>query len=180
MEIDLGICKLRAWRDGDLPSLVRYANDREVWLQLRDRFPHRYTPADGQAWIRFASSRTPATELAIEVDGEASGGIGVTLQEDVERVSAELGYWLGRLLWNRGIMSAAVRAATEYAFAAFSLTRIYALPFASNAASQRVLAKAGYVREGLVRRSAIKDGALLDQVLYAITDSDVLQTRTRS
>jgi [ribosomal protein S5]-alanine N-acetyltransferase len=177
MVIDLGIGKLRAWRDGDQPSLVRYANNREIWLNLRDRFPYPYTPADAQSWVQFASSQNPPANHAIEVDGEAVGGVSLSLHDDIERVSAEIGYWLGEPFWNRGIMSAAVRAITKYAFAEFSLTRVYAVPYASNAASHRVLAKAGYVREALLRRSAIKDGTVLDQVLYAITDLDLSRHR---
>ena len=95
------------------------------------------------------------------------------LHKDVERVAAELGYWLGEAFWGRGIMSVAVRAATEYAFSAFGLTRLYALPYARNSVSIRVLEKAGYTREALLRRSAIKDGVVLDQVLLAITDLDL-------
>ena len=41
--IDCELCSLRPWRESDLDSLVRHANDREVWLMLRDRFPHPYT-----------------------------------------------------------------------------------------------------------------------------------------
>ena len=172
-EIECGLCRLRPWRAGDESTLVLHANNREVWLNLRDRFPHPYTPADARAWIQAATSRDPPTDFAIEVSGEAVGGVGVKLHEDVDRVSAELGYWLGRTFWGRGIMPVAVRAATEYAFSSFGLTRVYALPYARNPASIRVLDKAGYVREALLRRSAIKDGVVLDQVLLAITDQDL-------
>jgi len=172
VEIDRGGCTLRPWRAGDEASLRRHADDREVWRNLRDRFPHPYTEADASAWVAYASGQAPPTNLAIEVAGEAVGGIGVLLHDDVERVSAEIGYWLGREHWGRGLMTGAVRAATRYAFSTFALTRVYALPFAGNAASCRVLEKAGYRREGLLRRSAIKDGIVLDQLLYAITDLD--------
>lgn len=164
--------QLRPWTDSDQQSLVRHANDRGIWRNLWDRFPHPYTPADAEAWVRIASSRDPITDLAIAVDGEAVGGIGFVLHEDVERCSAEIGYWLGRDFWGRGLMTAAVREATAHAFAAYSLTRVFALPFAYNAPSFRVLEKAGYLREGVLRRSAIKDGVVVDQVLYAITDRD--------
>ena len=87
---------------------------------------------------------------------------------DVERTSAEIGYWLGEGVWGRGIASAAVRAVSEHAFAAYGLTRLFAVPYARNAASARVLEKAGYVLEGRLRRSAIKDGVVLDQLLYAL------------
>ncbi len=173
MRFDLQHCKLRPWREGDEASLVAHANDRDVWLNLRDRFPHPYTQTDAKAWIELASKHAQPTNLAIEVDSEAAGGIGLQLHDDVERVSAEIGYWLGQRFWNRGIMSAAVRAFTEFGFKEFSLTRIYALPFATNLASQRMLDKAGYTREGVLRRSALKDGIVLDQVLFAITDTDL-------
>src|SRR5690606_1724188 len=144
-----------------------------IWLNLRDRFPHPYTAADAEWWIGHASNRHPPTSHAIEVDGEAAGDVSLTLHEDVERVSAEIGYWLGESFWNRGIMSAAVRAITRYGFSEFSLTRIYALPYASNVASHKVLERSGYTREAVLRRSAIKEGIVLDQVLYAITDLDI-------
>jgi RimJ/RimL family protein N-acetyltransferase len=163
---------LRPWRTGDEASLVRHANEREIWLNLRDQFPHPYTLADAEGWIRFALSQAQPTSFAIEVELEAVGGIGLRLQEDVERVTAEIGYWLGKAFWQRGIMTAALRAMTAYGFERFALTRIYAVPFTANAASQRVLEKAGYTREGTLRRSAIKDGEITDQVLFAITDRD--------
>lgn len=177
MEIDCGVCRLRPWRVGDESSLARHANNRAIWLNLRDRFPHPYTPADAEVWVQIASSHRPLTNLAIDVSGEAVGGVSLMLHDDVERVSAEIGYWLGESFWGRGIMSLAVRAATEYAFASFDLTRVYALPYTRNEASMRVLEKAGYRREGLLRRSAIKDRVVLDQVLYAITDLDRTASR---
>jgi [ribosomal protein S5]-alanine N-acetyltransferase len=174
MRLECERCVLRPWRAGDEASLLRHANDREIWLNLRDQFPHPYTAADAEWWIGFASSQPQLTSLAIEVESQAVGGISLRLHDDVERVAAEIGYWLGRAFWNRGVMTAALRAMTQYGFERFSLTRIYAVPFAANSASQRVLEKAGYLREGLLRRSAIKDGNVTDQVLFAITDRDCL------
>jgi ribosomal-protein-alanine N-acetyltransferase len=174
MRLDCGRCVLRPWRAGDETSLVRHANDREVWRNLRDQFPYPYTLADAAHWIGFASSQPRATSLAIEVESQAVGGVSLRLNDDVERVAAEIGYWLGREFWNRGVMTAAVCAMTEYGFEQFALTSIYAVPFASNTASHRVLEKVGYAREGVLRRSAIKDGTVTDQVLFAITDRDLV------
>jgi ribosomal-protein-alanine N-acetyltransferase len=101
------------------------------------------------------------------VNGEAVGGIGFQLQGDVERVSAEIGYWLGEPFWRRGIATEALVALTKYALVTHGLTRVYAVPFASNTASCRVLEKAGYVLEGKLRRSAVKDGNITDQLQYA-------------
>jgi RimJ/RimL family protein N-acetyltransferase len=172
LPLDCGCCLLRPWRPGDEDSLARHANDRGVWIHLRDRFPHPYTRTDAEHWVRLASGRTPPTDFAIAVGGQAVGGIGLVLHDDVERCSAEIGYWLGREFWGRGLATAAVRGLTGYAFAAHGLTRVYALPFADNAASLRVLQKAGYRCEGRLHRAAVKDGVVHDQVLYAITDED--------
>lgn len=171
--LDCGACVLRPWREEDVPSLARHADSYEVWRHLRDRFPRPYTQADAEWWVAFARGQEPQTNFAVEADGEAVGGIGLELKgDDVERCSAEIGYWLGEAAWGKGIATAAVRALTAYGFEAFGLTRIYAVPFANNPGSARVLEKAGYAREGVMRRSAIKEGVVLDQVLYAVTDQD--------
>jgi RimJ/RimL family protein N-acetyltransferase len=111
----------------------------------------------------------PETNFAIDVEGNAVGGIGFVLQDDVHRIAAEIGYWLGEPLWGRGIATAALCAVTEYAFATFELRRLYASVFEWNPASCRVLEKAGYSCEGKLKRSVIKDGKTIDQFLYAIT-----------
>ena len=168
MELDLGPCTLRSWRSGDEDSLVRHADDRDIWINLRDRFPHPYTRDDARAWLRQVAESTPETNFAVAVAGEAVGGIGITLQDDVSRRSAEIGYWLGRASWGRGIATAAVRALTDWAFAHFDLCRLYAGVFEWNPASARVLEKTGYVLEGRLRRSVTKDGRTIDQLLYAL------------
>ncbi len=176
VRLDCGHCVLRPWREGDEPSLVRHGNNYGVWRSLRDRFPRPYTHADAEWWVAFAGRQDPQTQFAIEVDGEAADGIGLELRGDIERRSAEIGYWLGEAFWGRGVITAAVRALTEYGFEAFDLTRIFAVPLANNTASIRVVEKCGYVREGTMRRSAIKEGVVLDQVLYAVTDRDLART----
>ncbi len=170
MQLDCGHCTVRSWRNGDEDSLVLHANNRKIWLNLRDRFPHPYTRADAQWWIQTVQERKPETNFAIDVGGKAVGGISVMLHDDVERCSAEVGYWLGEAFWGQGIMTAVLRVVTDYAFKEFSLTRIYAVPFAQNASSCKVLEKAGFVLEGVLRQSAVKDGVILDQLTYARTD----------
>jgi len=148
-------------------SIVRHANNRKVWLTLRDRFPHPYTRVDAQNWIQISLSNRPETNFAIDLFGEAIGGISFDLKTDVERYSAEVGYWLGETFWGRGICTAALKAATPYALKTYNLKRIFALPFIENIASIHVLEKADYHRECIMRRSAFKDGRFVDQVLYA-------------
>jgi ribosomal-protein-alanine N-acetyltransferase len=167
VEIDCGICKVRSWRLEDAESIVRHANNRKIWLNLRDRFPHPYTARDAQIYLKHVVSSQPETNFAIDLAGEAVGGVGLVLGTDVERHSAEIGYWLGESVWGRGIATAALKRCTRYAIAEYDLWRVFAVPFSENVASIRVLEKAGFVREGLMRRSAVKDGRVLDQVLYA-------------
>ncbi len=169
-EIAIGEWKLRAWRPGDEAALVKYANNRNIWINLRDRFPHPYTMDDATAWVQSVKDQRPVMNFAIATsnDDEAIGSIGLTLQEDVHRRSGEIGYWLAEPFWGRGIATRAVRALTEYAFTNFDLVRLYANVFEWNPASGRVLEKAGFTLEGRLRKNITKDGNTIDQFLYAL------------
>jgi len=171
--ITLTRSELRRWRSSDLASLVRNANNRAVWINLRDRFPFPYTAREGREWIRLTAAEAPLHNFAIVVDGEAVGGIGVEPQPDVHRRSVEIGYWLGEPYWGRGIMTEAVSAVTTYAIESLNMCRVFACVFESNPASARVLEKAGFDREGRLRRSVLKAGRMLDQLMYAyVVDDD--------
>ena len=163
----LAKCLLRSWRETDAPSIAPHADNRRVWINLRDAFPHPYRLADAQAYIRAARAAVPETSFAIVVDDAAVGAIGFKLHPDVERVAAEIGYWLAEPFWGRGIVTEALVAVTAHAIREHRLTRVFAVPYEWNPASFRVLEKAGYLCEGRMRRSAIKDGRVIDQLLYA-------------
>jgi RimJ/RimL family protein N-acetyltransferase len=158
---------IRPWTKRDLTALVRYANNRKVWLNLRDAFPHPYTAADGARFLERATRQDPVVFFAIATSDEAIGGIGVSPGVDVHRLTAEMGYWLAEPYWGRGFMTEAVTGFAAWAFDRFHLARIHAEPYANNTASCRVLEKAGFALEGRLRNSAVKDGQLLDQLLYA-------------
>jgi ribosomal-protein-alanine N-acetyltransferase len=158
---------IRPWRTADTAALVKYAANRKIWLNLRDSFPHPYTEASAASFLEMVGGQNPTTLFAIATQEEAIGGIGLSLNQDVHRLTAEIGYWLAEPYWGKGLMTEAVAKFTEYAFECFQLQRIYAEPYASNANSCRVLGKAGYVLEGRLRSSVIKDGQILDQLLYA-------------
>ena len=166
MRIELSRSIVRDYVDTDLLSLVRHANNRKVSIQLRDRFPYPYGEEHGRQFLDRVLHTKPVTGWAIEVDGELAGGIGLMLQTDVERVSAEIGYWLGEAHWGKGIATEVVRAVTQESFRLFELSRIFALPFADNRGSVRVLEKAGYSHEGTLPRSTIKEGVIRDQLMY--------------
>src|SRR5688572_29645751 len=101
----------------DLDSLVEHANNRNIWLNLRDGFPHPYLKRDGREFLRRMRTARPETTFAIAVDGQAVGAIGFVLRDDVDRVSSEVGYWLGEAFWGRGITTEALVAVTQYAVA---------------------------------------------------------------
>ena len=172
MQLSLSRCDVRSWRPDDLPALVAYADNRRIWLNLRDRFPHPYTKHAGREFLRTVQTQRPETLFAIAVGGEAVGGIGFVMLADVERVSAEVGYWLAEPFWGRGIATEALVAVTRYAIETHGFTRLFVVPFATNQGSCRVLEKAGYVLEGRLRRSAIKDGRIMDQLQYAFIASE--------
>jgi len=160
-------CVVREFRTDDAASLARHGNNRKVWLNLRDLFPHPYTEAHAAGYIAHVRKRPEILSFAIDVGGQAVGGISLRRGEDIERFTAELGYWLGEEYWGRGMTTDAIRDVTERGFALHGLIRIFAVPFTRNVASCRVLEKNGYAREGLMRQSAFKDGVAEDQYLYA-------------
>jgi len=171
MELVLASCLVRSWSWQDRDSIVHHANNRNVWINLRDRFPYPYTRKDSQIWLDCVVGLKPETNFAIAVADEAVGGIGFSIQPDVGIRSAEIGYWLGEEYWGRGIATDALIAVTDHAFEKFDLCRLYAHVFAWNEASARVLQKAGYSLEGRLRKSVTKDGQTIDQLMYAkVTD----------
>ena len=162
---------IRPWRAGDEASLVRHANNRKIWRNLLASFPHPYRMEDAVWWIREAQTqRAPIENLAIEIDGEACGAIGLKRFDDAAYCyTREIGYWLGEQYWGRGVMTAAVGLFSTYAWDAFALARLEACVFAWNPGSARVLEKNGYVLEGIQRNLIYKDNAFVDGLLYAKT-----------
>jgi RimJ/RimL family protein N-acetyltransferase len=158
---------LRAWTAQDAVALVKYANNRNISMNMRDGFAYPYTAENAKKFLEAASQKNPPTFYAIATPEEAIGGIGVTINSDVHRMSAELGYWLAEPWWGKGIMTEAVVKFTDHIFERFGLIRIYAEPYANNTGSCRVLEKADFVLEGRMKMNVIKDGQILDQFLYA-------------
>jgi [ribosomal protein S5]-alanine N-acetyltransferase len=151
----------------DANAIAKHANDRRIWINLRDAMPHPYSVDDAVAWLGSNIDQNPVELFTIDLDGEAIGAIGLVPGSDIERRSAELGYWLGAAHWGRGIATAAVHRICRYAFEDLDLLRIFATPMASNRSSKRVLEKAGFELEGVMRSCFVKDGQVCDAALYA-------------
>jgi RimJ/RimL family protein N-acetyltransferase len=167
MLLDLGDLRVRDWRKDDLDALLRHANNPKIAANLRDQFPHPYTRRDGIEYLNYVRTMDVPMSFAMEYGGEAIGGIGFKLGIDIARLSIEMGYWLAEAFWGRGLTTRAVTATSDWAFDNYKVVRIFATAFAHNAASIRVLEKSGFQREGVLRHSAIKNGVILDQIMYA-------------
>ena len=150
----------------DVDAIARYANNRKVWRNLRDLFPHPYHREDAAKFIAIIEATDPETAFAIANEQEAVGVIGFTIQSDVLRRTAEIGYWLGEPFWGKGIATRALVAVCRLVFSTSDIVRLTAPVFAWNLASARVLEKAGFVREGVMRSAVIKDGEITDQLIY--------------
>jgi len=160
--------KIRPWKIEDMQSLVKYANNWNVAKNLTDKFPHPYTESDGKSFIDFATRDNPIHIFAIEIEGQAAGGIGIHLQDDIHRKNAELGYWLAEPFWGNGIISNAIKEIIEVAFSTFDIDRIFARPFGTNIASQKVLEKNNFILEARFEKVLFKNGEYLDELIYAV------------
>ncbi|PID92314.1 MAG: GNAT family N-acetyltransferase [Bacteroidetes bacterium] len=160
---------LRPWKMEDAEQLSRHANNPRVAASLRDAFPHPYTLEDARSWLA-ALEEDPSDDviMAIEVDAEAVGGIGLHAMKDVYRYNAELGYWLSESYWGKGIVSEAVALMLELAFTRRHWLRVFASVFENNVGSMRVLEKNGFSRESVQRAAVMKGGQRLDEHVYAI------------
>jgi len=168
MRLECPQCVVRDWSLGDKDALVHVANSRAVWRNMTDMFPYPYGEVEADAWFSFLAGMPEPTHWVIEVDGRVAGGIGVEIGEGVFSRSANFGYWLGEPFWGRGIMTAAAQMVAPYAMAQFNLCRLEADVFEWNPASMRVLERCGFVREGVSAASVLKDGQVIDRVVYAL------------
>lgn len=158
--------KLRPWTFNDLESAFQNADSPDIYKFMSDGFPNSIDK--WKSFIDFTLKDDNILYLAIEINGQAVGGVGITPQEDIARNNAELGYWLGKDYWGQGIMTNVIKDIVGLAFDKFTINRIYAKPFETNFASHRVLEKAGFILEARFKKTVIKNGELLDELFYAI------------
>ncbi len=159
---------LRPFRDGDEASLVANANNIKIFNNVKDSFPHPYTYDDALWWISInKQSDKPITCFAIDVNGQVIGAMGIIIGSDVQRVTAEIGYWLGENYWGKGIATEALKQTSDYVFTNFpDLVRIWAAVFEHNKPSMNILEKAGFELEGIRKKGAIKNGVVIDEYVY--------------
>ena len=159
---------LRELKPDDTNRLSELANNKNIWNNLRDFFPFPYTKENARDFIDRCIKEDPKVTFAIEYKEELVGVAGLVLQSDINRLSAEVGYWIGEPYWNKGIASSAVALVVNYGFNTLKLNRIYCGVFDFNKASQRVLEKCGFTLEGIFKKAVIKDKKIIDEYRYAI------------
>jgi len=173
MELILSKAKLRPWNDKDAFALAKHANNQKIAENMRDGFPFPYTIDDAYNWLNMAMKETRHVLLAIEVEGEAAGGIGIIFKENVYRFSAETGYWLGEMHWRKGITSEAIAKLSDHVFTNTDIVRLYAEIFSPNTASMKTVSKAGFYPEAINKNAVFKNGKLLDQHVYCKLKQEV-------
>lgn len=163
-------CKIRAWRLTDAQSLAESLNDKKIHDNLRDGLPYPYTVSDAEAYIKamLDADQDKTHPFAITVDDLAVGSIGVFRKDNIHFRTGELGYYIAQPYWGRGLVTDAVRQVCRLIFETTDIIRIFAEPFAYNTASCRVLEKAGFAFEGVLRKNAVKNGKIIDMRLYAL------------
>jgi len=168
---------LHKWEIEYASDLTAAVNNKKVLDNLRDGIPYPYTEKDAKEFIvaTLAAEKDSQYAFAVTYDGRVIGSIGVFRREGVHRLTAELGYYIAEAYWGKGIMTEAVRQMWAYVFENTDIIRIFAEPYAYNKASCRVLEKAGFQFEGLLRQNVLKNGQPLDMKLYAILKPPVGQ-----
>ncbi|SDE11800.1 Protein N-acetyltransferase, RimJ/RimL family [Mucilaginibacter pineti] len=168
MELNGNGFTLRTWKSDDSESLKKNADNTNISDFLFDRFPSPYTLAEAHHFIGLKMNQDPVTNFAITINDEVIGVIGLDLREDVYSKAPLLGYWLSEHLWGKGIMPQAIKLIVAYGFANFPIVRIQAGVLGNNPKSMRVLEKAGFTKEAVLKNAIIKNGIILDEHIYAI------------
>lgn len=163
-------CTIRRWEMADAAQLAQALNNKNIQNNLRDGLPYPYTEKDAREYITAMLSADPNETFAFAIlaDNQVVGSIGIFRQTNIHFRTAEMGYYIAEPYWGRGLGSCAVGLACRYVFDNTDIVRIFAEPFARNAASCRILEKNGFVCEGTLRHNAQKNGALLDMKMYAL------------
>lgn len=169
IHLPLNTCTVRTLQHGDAESIAHFGNNHKIANKMRNVFPSPYTIDHAHAWINMNLMPENKNWVnAVEVEGKAVGVASVLFKDDIYKHSAEVGYWIGEPFWNKGIITEAVKALTEYTLQNTDLKRLYAEVFDNNKASARVLQKAGFTYECTHKKSIIKNGEIVDSHIYTI------------
>lgn len=161
-------CILREWRLEDAEKLSFMMNNPRIQENLRDGIPYPYRLRDAEEFILTTLLNNREFSLAITVKEEVVGSIGVFRRENIHFRTAEIGYYIAESHWGKGIGTNALKQICQKVFETTDIVRIFAEPFSDNLASCHILEKAGFQREGTLRKNAIKNGQFKDMQMYAL------------
>ena len=156
----------------DAEKFAKLANNKKIWQNMRDVFPYPYSVTDASDFISGTKKNDTSFVFGIFYKNELAGAIGLHRLNDINRFTAELGYWLGEPFWNKGITSIAVKKIIEFGFKNLDINRIFASTLETNIASQKVLLKNNFIFEGISRKSAYKDGVFLDEHRFSLLENE--------
>ena len=161
---------IREWKKSDAGELAAALNNKKILDNLRDGIPYPYTEKDAEEFIFsiLGAEKDSQYSRAITADGKVIGSVGVFRKDNIHRRTAEIGYYIAEEYWGLGIMTEVVRKICGYVFENTDIIRIFAEPFSYNTASCRVLEKAGFEFEGILRKNAEKNGKILDMKMYSL------------
>ncbi len=165
---------LRRLKLTDREELALIANNRKIWENLRDRFPHPYSIEDADFFINLTNQEDPQMTFAIEFQGKFAGIAGLLPMDDVYKRTAEIGYWLGEPYWGNGIVSEACQLVTDYGLHILDYVRIQTGVFGHNTASMKILEKCGYQKDAVFKNNIFKDGKIGDEHRYFILNEKYL------
>lgn len=166
---------IRKWKIEDAEDLRNAINNKKVQDNLRDGIPYPYTAQDAKEFILSIIELEGNNQYAwaITDNDKAIGSIGVFRKENVHHLTAEMGYYISEEYWGKGVMTKVAKDVSKYIFENTDIVRIFAEPYAYNTASCRVLEKAGFDLEGILRKNAIKNGEILDMKIYSIIKNNL-------
>lgn len=167
---------LSPFRPSDLPACLEHFKEKEIYDQTL-RLPYPYTEADFQTWMEIVQKTTEQQGRVIQwaIRDETDfliGGCGFHDLEVGKSHRAEIGYWLAKPYWGRGILSAVVPVLCHLGYTDLGLVKITAHVFAGNRASARVLEKSGFTQEGYLRKHYLKEGQYIDSLLFGRLKED--------
>ena len=161
---------IRKWKIEDAEELSKAINNKNILNNLREGIPFPYTIDNAKEFITQTLNVKEDSQYswAIIVDEIVIGSIGAFRKDNIHHLTAEMGYYIAEEYWGKGIMTKVVKDVSKYIFDNTDIVRIFAEPFACNIASCKVLEKAGFELEGILRKNAIKNNKILDMKMYSI------------
>ena len=159
---------LEKWKSEDYEDFFLLSNDKELWGNMSDDFPK--TLEECKQIVHFFSASEDITEYirAIKIDNKIVGCIAAFFETGMYCKNAEISYWLNCEYRGKEIMPQVIKMFSQCLFTKFDIHRIWARPFESNRASQRVLEKAGFIYEGLMLENVYKNNQYINSKVYAL------------